>query len=216
MIGEMEETKFFRFCRMQALRALFNEGQLPDGAHEIIPIFLATYHGQSRGTLQDEMGRTNPRQRHNKSTSSEALKVMQDWVKHGQSSAGPSPKITSLSYVARFRQRFEALKGGNSHVIFEDSCGGTTSVGTIQGIFECDGESYFVIRQHLHLSPEDAPRDFFRQLPSAGYLVYSTFESDFTVVPFPRIKSHLAKTSFDPSDLGIKSPCFHILPLPGN
>lgn len=201
---------------MQTLRAVFDENQLPDGASEIIPIFLATYHGQSRGTLQDEMGQKRSEQPHRRNISDEALKLMQDWVKLNHSPTGPPGKVTTLPCARRSRQRFEALKGGNSYVTFEDSGGDITAVGTILRIFEFNGETYFAIRRHRQLSSEDALFDIFRQLPSAGYLVYRAFEDDLALVPFSRIRSHLAKTSLELSELGIKisSPCFHVLPLP--
>ena len=49
--GEMEGTMFTRFCRMQNLRILFTERNLPLEAHPIIEAFERRYKINVKGTI---------------------------------------------------------------------------------------------------------------------------------------------------------------------
>lgn len=228
MVGEMEESKFYRFCRMQNLRIAVEKNQLPDGAHDIIPIFNKSYHGHNRGTLQDEMGRQEPQKlklrEKNSPPDKIVLKFIETWVRQKKGYSGKFPlKLEIIPRENRFGQRFEPQVPGNNRVVFTESPTSglsTTAVGlgTILGIFLHHGEAHFVVQQFRELTGDDAVCDPFRSLPSAGYLVCDGYENDWKVVPFSSIRSHFAKTRLPKTvskDLGIQLPVFHALPLLG-
>lgn len=223
MTGEMEESKFFRFCRMQNLRIALGKNQIPEGAEEIIPIFNKFYHGQNRGTLQDEMGHREPRKMNKTKLRSDKslIEFVVDWSRNRRAHFQiRAPEVTTSIHEERFGQRFEAHVDGNNCVLFRENpdIRSTELVGTILMIFLHNREPHFVIQQYRNLTADNTVLDPFRRFPSAGYLVYADCEPEWRVVPFSSIISHFAKTrlpkAFNTS-LGFDSLVFHVLPLPG-
>lgn len=210
---------------MQNLRIAVQRAQLPDGAHDIVPVFNTFYHGHNRGTLQDEMGRQEPQKRREKDPSGDSiLKFIEAWVAKGKENSGiRSPKVTTIPREDRFGQRFEPRVSGNNRIIFTEGPGSGLStpsqgVGTICAIFLHLGEPHFVVQQYQQLTEPDAVCDPFRRLPSAGYLVCDSYEGAWKVVRFSNVRSHFAKTLIPRSvsdELGIQHPVFHVLPLAG-
>ena len=223
----MEESKFYRFCRMQNLRVAVEKTQLPDGAHDIVPIFNKFYHGHNRGTLQDEMGRQEPqkhRSREKYPPADSVMKFIEAWVQKGkENSRILPPKVTIIPREDRFGQRFEPHVPGNNRVIFtegrdSDLLTNFPGVGTICAIFLHLGKPHVVVQQFRQLTADNAAHDPFRRLPSAGYLVCDAYEKEWKVICFSNVRSHFVKTHLPKSvsnDLGIQHPVFHVLPLPG-
>src|SRR6266581_8882654 len=138
--GEMEESKFYRFCRMQNLCVAVEKDQLPDGAHGIIPIFNKSYYGHNHGTLQDEMGHREPQKPRPKGKRSPSEKTVLNFIeawlqKMGEYPGIHPPKVTAILQEDRFGQRFEPQANGNNHILFTESQDTSLRVGTISEIF---------------------------------------------------------------------------------
>jgi len=108
--GELETSKFMRFCRFQNLRNLFCETHLPTEAHPIIAIIEERYRTKVHGTILSSSNDSATIESTARlvTMSSQDHTLLVKWFKDAGSDTVPSIKITPLKSYKRFNQTFQA------------------------------------------------------------------------------------------------------------
>lgn len=227
--GQMEESKFLRFCRIQNLRAIFSQMNLPPELRSVVSFYQKRFHIQ--GTLFEDdhiLEEDNIPLRPGKKSEADKyyIKILQEWISSPLSSTKSKfafSKATILPWIDRNGKRFQPGNGGNGHVLFQNPGALEPSYmpGCIFSIISLPersqgnnnkAEVYVLLKKFQILSAKDTLQDTYRRIPHGGYLVYKDHAPDYTVVPIADIVTHFAFISRNIS--GIERQCIHILPLP--
>lgn len=228
--GEMEESKFLRFCRIQNLRVLFNESRLPPQLLSIVSLYEKRFQISINGTLSEDFGVKEDiarcdiitdRRKILTETDKFHIQLLGEWFSKQSSTYKSLSKAAIVAHVERNGKRFQSGNAGNGHVVFQVFREGVRSYlpGRIMSIISLPRPQqdtstpsiHILIRRYQTLSEEDTASDFYRGLAHCGYLVYNDLEPTYTVVPFRDVIAHFAFAERQVS--GIERKCLHVLPL---
>ncbi|KAJ3506586.1 hypothetical protein NLJ89_g6792 [Agrocybe chaxingu] len=211
--GEMEKTKFKRFCQMQNLRALFSECQIPKVAQSIIETFEAHFQVDIRGTLSSETSR--PRGPHSiwyieavqwdTKAGGSLFQSLQNLIHSLSPIAGSGyipNRIRLLQGLDRNGQLFECRpKLNNANILFQKPGTDELAVGVIDFLFlhtrvhgldERRMEAFAVVLEYELLSAQDSLVDPFISFPHVGgYLRYDRLRQLAILIPFKNIVAHV-------------------------
>jgi len=218
MAGDLEKSKFLRFCRSQNLRHLFTEAQLPVEILPIIATFEKRYKVNIRGTLLDDAGSYGIEQRiklggkHQPDIDGSHIACIRDYLSSNDNNTGIKEFIPSravvLQHVERNGRRYQSGGNPNGLIIFS-SPDTTPKAGQIVLIFLYSSHTFVIIRPFRELEASYRPFDFTLGLAeAAGYLSSAEVESALILVPFTKILSHFASIS-----VGTEPPLLHVLPI---
>lgn len=226
---------FERFCMGQNLRAMFSVHDIPPELHPIIEDYDDTFRADIRGTfINDDLAFNALYQKQAQKVTwsitdetplpKETLALLRRWVSDRDPSVA-ADKITRSVFVrktiGRLGQLFQTphASKGNSNIVF-DNGGGSWSVGVIDSIFShirysANGsektDTFLVVDEYIHLSPDDAVSDHFRNFAPAGCLFYHKFTGQPVLVNIDDVTCHFGSSVL--AVPGIDSPCVHALPL---
>lgn len=206
-LGELEKTKFLRFCRGQNLRHLFSELLLPNEVHPVIKFFEKRFHTNIRGTIFDTSGLTDkvkllpfPQKPLRKSLLLEACDAdaFRKWLSLHRTDAARFKPLDAivLRHTSRFNRRFEAGATPNSRVLFRFNLTNgppTHMAGQIGKLFAYDNSIFAIVQPFKTLSQTEQEYDYLRHLPpAAGFLIRAELDQNILAVPFTSILSHIA------------------------
>lgn len=214
--GDLEKSKFLRFCRIQNLRHLFTEAQLPAEILPIIATFEKRYKVNVRGTLLDDVGSYGIEQQIKLGSKRQTvidgnhIACIRDFLSNnniGIKEFIPSRAVI-LQHVERNGRRYQSGGNPNGLVIFS-SPDTTPKAGQIVLIFSYFSHIFAIISPFRELKAFYRPFNFTLGLAeAAGYLSSAELESALTLVPFTKILSHFASIS-----VSTEPPLLHILPI---
>lgn len=216
--GELERSKFVRFCRGQNLRHLFNEAQLPDEIHPILDIFESRYKVKIRGTLLDDVGLYGIEKRTKRggkqlNIDEKHIACMRDWLYSNDNELAiksfiPS-RVVVLQHVERNGRRYQSDGDSNSLIIFSSSAEATPQAGRIVLLFSYASHTFAILSPFKKLGASHHQFDFTLGLANGvGYLSDAEVESTLTLVHFSKILSHFASIS-----VNTEPSLLHILPI---
>lgn len=229
-IGEMEESKFLCFCRIQNLRILFDESRLPPELLDIVSLYEKRFQISVHGTFIDDCGvkegvisdiiKVKDRTKMSPDDNF-YIKTLHQWISthSGKTDKKTVSKAKILAHIDINGKRYQS-SNRDGRVVFqvfkEGVCsylpGHIISIISLQDKDDAIPSTYALLRRYEQLSEDDVASDYYRKLSHCGYLVYNNLTTDdYTVAPISDIITHFAFTEREVP--GITRECLHILPL---
>jgi hypothetical protein len=216
-LGELEKSKFLRFCRAQNLRYLFTQAQLPPEIHPVIDIFEKRYGVPVHGTLLDsDNGETHmktKKQARHCAFDEKYTECARHWFSLNIPDCNFRPhQACIVPHLDRHGRHYQGGEHPNRNVMFrpDKSAGQLPVAGQILFLFSYLSQNFAVL--HAFKPLPSHLLDFTDSLPqAAGYLTSMELEPDPIVIQSEDIVSHFASIPVDTP--GFQQPKLHVLPL---